>query len=298
MVSLKKLHKAGVHLGHSTRKWNPNMEPYIYGQTNRKRHLINLVKTKFYLDKVVSFLTEHTKKGRRVLFIATKETISGLVTNAAKRTNSPYITEKWLGGMLTNWETIQCCTKKLRRLDYYHRRDLFKDFPKKELASVLRQKSKLQRDLGGVKMIPPSFLEIIPGPNPFRPEIGEIRRLHPRYPLIAIIIGQTEEISAVNECSAVGIRTITLLDTNNDPSKADLFVPANDDALASVEIILDQFVDAIQKGKNQFLEKKRKEEEEEERLQREWAEKMAKRRAKNRFFKTSKRRRNQPTQFR
>lgn len=224
--------KAGMHLGHYTRKWNPKMRPFIYGQKDDV-HLLDLVKSFKYLRRVSVFLAKASARGQKILFICTNERSRALVTRAARRCRSFYVTEKWLGGMLTNWPTLQRSTETLRQLERQERSGALRRRPKKELASARRRKQKLQRNLGGVKHMT-------------------------HLPHIAIIIGQNEELNALEECNRAGVRHVTLLDTNNDPTRADLFIPANDDSSSSVGLILDEFVRVIRDGKSVLRQKRKR----------------------------------------
>lgn len=221
-----------MHLGHYSRKWNPKMKPFIYGQKN-DLHLLDLVKSYKYFRRVLYFLTKAAARGQKVLFISTREQSSFTVTRAARSCRSFYVTEKWLGGMLTNWSTLQQSTNTLRQLERREKKGLLRRLPKKELASALRRKQKLQRNLGGVKHMT-------------------------QLPNIAIIIGQNEELNALEECNKLGIRHITLLDSNNDPTLADLFIPANDDSVTSLNLILESLVNAIRDGKSIYRQKKKR----------------------------------------
>lgn len=223
--------KAGMHLGHYSRQWNPRMKPFIYGQ-KKDLHLLDLVKSHKYFQRVLFFLINATARGQKVLFISTREQSASIVTQAARGCGSFYVTEKWLGGMLTNWSTLQRSTNTLRKLELQEKKGLLRRLPKKELASALRRKQKLQRNLGGVKRMT-------------------------RLPHIAIIIGQNEELNALEECNKLGIRHITLLDTNNDPRLADLFIPANDDSVNSLALVLELLATAILDGKSIYRQNKK-----------------------------------------
>ena len=220
-----------MHLGHYSHRWNPKMKPFIYGQKDNV-HLLDLVKSYKYFKRVLVFLTKASARGQKILFIGTSERSAAAVTRAARRCRSFYVTEKWLGGMLTNWDTLQRSTETLRQLERQERSGALRRRPKKELASALRRKQKLVRTLGGVRWMT-------------------------HLPQIAVIIGQDEERNALRECNRMGIRHITLLDTNNDPTRADLFIPANDDSLTSVNLILNEFVTAIRDGRS-ILRQRRK----------------------------------------
>ena len=207
------------------------MSPFIYAQKDNI-HLLDLVKSYKYFKRVLFTLTKATARGQSVLFIGSRASCSTAVTRAARRCRSFYVTEKWLGGMLTNWSTLQHSTQTLRQLELRHRSGELRRLPKKEMASALRLKQKLRRNLGGVRWMT-------------------------RLPRIAVIVGQNEELNALAECDRVGIRHISLLDTDNDPSLADMFVPANDDSPSSVNLILDQLVTAIRDGQSIFRQKQK-----------------------------------------
>jgi small subunit ribosomal protein S2 len=231
-ITLKKMVKAGMHLGHPTRKWNPKMKPYIYNEKDNI-HLIDLIKTYVYLNYVCKFLTQSTANGKKVLFVGTKKQASNLIKQTALNCNSFYVNEKWLGGMLTNWKTVSLSTKKLKTLEIQEKKGLFKKLPKKEAANLIKKKEKLNKYLGGMKT-----METLPD--------------------IVIIIGQHEEINTLKECNKLGIRSITILDTDCDPSISDLIIPANDDSIPSIQLLLQEFKLAIIQGQNIFNTKKNK----------------------------------------
>ncbi len=228
-ITLEQMVKAGMHLGHQTKKWNPKMKPYIYTQRDNI-HLIDLIQTYVHLNHVSKFLTESTSIGKTVLFVGTKKQFSQLVAKAALKCNSFYVNEKWLGGMLTNWQTIVLSTKKLKYLETQEQKGFLNKLPKKETARLTKEKEKLEKYLGGMKNMD-------------------------HIPDIVIIIGQTEELNALKECNKLGIRSITILDTDCDPSLTDLIIPANDDSMPSIQLLLDEFVDAIKKGQDIFIRK-------------------------------------------
>lgn len=230
-VTLEQMVKAGMHLGHEARKWNPKMKPFIYTQKDNL-HIIDLITTYLRLKQASQFLTESTAQGQTVLFVGTKKEVSLLLAKAATNCDSFYVNQKWLGGILTNWQTIQLSIKKLKELETSFNNGFLEKLPKKEGALLLKQKQKLEKYLGGLKTMD-------------------------RLPDIVIIIGQTEEMNAVKECRKLGIRNITILDTDCDPSLADLLIPANDDSIPSIQLLLNEFVEAIQKGKTTFNEKKK-----------------------------------------
>ena len=231
VITLEKMVQAGMHLGHPARKWNPKMKPFIYTEKDNI-HLIDLIKTYVHLNYVCKFLIKSTSVGKTVLFVGTKKQASNLIATTALNCNSFYVNEKWLGGMLTNWKTISLSTKKLKELEIQEKKDLFNKLPKKEAANLLKKKQKLEKYLGGIKTMD-------------------------KLPDIVIIIGQHEELNALKECNKLGINSISILDTDCDPSLSDLIVPANDDSMPSIKLLLQEFEFAIKKGQEIFNIKKK-----------------------------------------
>ena len=231
VITLEKMVKAGMHLGHPARKWNPKMKPYIYTEKDNI-HLIDLIKTYVHLNYVCKFLTKSTSIGKTILFVGTKKQASNLILKTAVNCNSFYVNEKWLGGMLTNWKTVSLSTKKLQELELQEKKGLFNRLPKKEAANLLKKKQKLEKYLGGIKNMN-------------------------KLPDIVIIIGQHEEINALKECNKLGISSISILDTDCDPSISDLIVPANDDSMPSIKLLLQEFEFAIKTGQDIFNIKKK-----------------------------------------
>jgi small subunit ribosomal protein S2 len=213
----------GLHFGHHARNWNPKMAPYIHSKRNGV-HIIDLIQTYFYLKKASQFLTESAAQGKTFLFVGTKKQATGLISKAAIESQSFYINQRWLGGMLSNWHTMTSSIMRLNELEMREKYGGFEKLPKKEAALLRKQKERLEKYLGGVK------------------RMGWI-------PDILIIVGQPDEMNAVRECRKLGRRSLTILDTDCDPSLADLFVPANDDSVPSLKFLLSTFVDAIQKGR-------------------------------------------------
>lgn len=216
---LQKMIQAGVHFGHPKDQWNPKMLPYIYKEKNGI-HIIDIVQTWFYLKKISKFLEESCSQGKRILFVGTKKQASKIIESMAINSNSFFVNERWLGGLFTNWSTIQKSIYKLNNLEKYEN---FKNYSKKEKVKLEKQKQKLEKYIGGLKKMN-------------------------QLPDIVIIIGQQKELNAVKECQKLGIRTITLLDTNCNPLLADLFIPANDDSIASIKLILNELVKSIKNG--------------------------------------------------
>ena len=220
--TIKKMIYAGMHFGHQAKNWNPKMAPYIYTERNGI-HIIDLIQTYIHFQQVCSFLTQSAAEGKTFLFVGTKKQGARLIAKAALRCDSFFVNQRWLGGMLTNWQTIQTSLKKLIELERQEQSGEFLNYTKKEASSLIKEKERLQKYLGGLKAMK-------------------------KLPDVVIIIGQTEEIHAVYECQKLGISSVTILDTDCDPSLADLFVPANDDSIASLQFLLTGFIEAIQKG--------------------------------------------------
>ena len=227
--SIDEMAEVGMHFGHQARKWNPKMAPYIYAERNGI-HIIDLIQTYAHLKQVSQFLIESASQGKTFLFVGTKKQATRLIAKAALQCDSFYVNQRWLGGMLTNWKTIKTSIAKLNDLEFREKRGDFENLPKKEAATCKKEKERLQKYLGGLKKM---FA----------------------IPDVVIIVGQPEEINAVRECQKLGIRSITILDTDCDPTLADLFVPANDDSVASLRLLLTNFLEDIQKGQKQFQEK-------------------------------------------
>nr|YP_010733650.1 ribosomal protein S2 [Gayralia brasiliensis]YP_010733724.1 ribosomal protein S2 [Monostroma nitidum]WEG92921.1 ribosomal protein S2 [Gayralia brasiliensis]WEG92995.1 ribosomal protein S2 [Monostroma nitidum] len=229
-LTLEQMVAAGMHFGHQARKWNPKMKPFIYGQRDTI-HIIDLISTYTHLNQVKKFLTDSTWVGKKVLFVGTKKQIAPLIAKAALECDCFYVNEKWLGGQLTNWQTIKFSIQKLRSLQAKEQHGFLDKLPKKEAARLKKEKEKLARYLKGLEKME-------------------------KIPDIVIIVGQSEEINAVRECKKLGIPTITILDTDCDPSLADFFIPANDDSISSIKLLLNEFVEAIKKGQQNFAEKR------------------------------------------
>lgn len=216
----------GLHFGHSRQAWNPKMTPYIYTESNNI-HIIDLIQTYSHLKQALRFLASSAAQGKTILFVGTKRQSSKLVSKIAESCGSFFVTERWLGGLLTNWSTIQKSIAKLNDLEFKEKNNFFNGLPKKEIIRLKKEKNRLNKYLGGLKKMK-------------------------SLPDILIIIDQKKEINAVLECKKLGIRSITILDTNGDPSLADLFVPANDDSITSLSFILEEFLKYIQYGQRKF----------------------------------------------
>ena len=242
---VSELIKAGVHFGHLTRKWNPNMSPYIYMERNGI-HIINLYKTVAKLDEASNALKKIAASGRKILFVATKKQAKDIVSESSKKINMPYITERWPGGMLTNFVTIRKAVKKMNAIDRMKADGTFETLSKKEKLQVDRQRAKLEKNLGSI-----SDMTRLPG-------------------AIFVVDTLNEKIS-VQEAQKLNIPIFAMVDTNSDPNEVDFIIPSNDDASKSIEKILDIVCSAIKES----LEERKKEKEIDEQKKLEEAEAKA-----------------------
>ena len=224
MLSIQSMLESGVHFGHQVRRWNPKMDPYIYGERNGI-HIIDVIQTRRLLENVCQYLQKNTNSKTNILFVGTTLQASAIVEDVAKKCSSNYVNQRWLGGMLTNWETMQTCIQKLSNLEREEEMESYQKLPKKEIAIRKKRKEKLQKYFGGMKTMT-------------------------RTPDLVVIVGQPRELNAVKECRQLNIKTITILDTNCDPSFADLFIPANDDSIQSITLILNQLGESISEARN------------------------------------------------
>ncbi len=213
---------AGVHFGHLTRKWNPNMAPYIYMERNGI-HIINLYKTAAKIEETCEALKKIASSGRKILFVATKKQAKDIVADKAKSINMPYITERWPGGMLTNFVTIRKAVKKMGAIDRMKKDGTFETLSKKERLQVDRLRAKLEKNLGS---------------------ITEMTRL----PGAIFIVDTTREHIAVKEAQKLKIPIFAMVDTNSDPRDVDFVIPSNDDASKSIEKILSLVSAAVAEG--------------------------------------------------
>jgi len=214
--------KAGVHFGHLTRKWNPNMAPYIYMERNGI-HIINLYKTAAKIEETNAALKKIAASGRKVLFVATKKQAKDIVAEKAKAVNMPYITERWPGGMLTNFVTIRKAVKKMGAIDRMKKDGTFETLSKKERLQVDRLREKLEKNLGS---------------------ITDMTRL----PGALFIVDTTREHIAVKEAQKLKIPIFAMVDTNSDPRDVDYVIPSNDDASKSIDKILSLVTAAVAEG--------------------------------------------------
>ncbi len=218
-VEVKELLDAGVHFGHLTRRWNPNMAPYIYMERNGI-HIINLYKTAAKMQETADALAKIAASGRKILFVATKKQAKEIVAEEAKRANMPYITERWPGGMLTNFVTIRKSVKKMTSVDRMKKDGSFDSLSKKEKLQVNRMRAKLEKNLGS---------------------ISDMTRL----PAALFVVDTLREHIAVKEAQKLNIPVFAMIDTNSNPRDVDYAVPANDDASKSIQKVVSYMSDAI-----------------------------------------------------
>ena len=224
-TEIKDLVKAGVHFGHLTRKWNPNMAPFIYSEKNGI-HIINLYKTVNKLEEACSALEKIASSGRKILFVATKKQAKNIISECASEVNMPYITERWPGGMLTNFVTIRKAVKKMSAIDRTKEDGTFETLSKKEKLRVDRTRAKLEKNLGSITSMT-------------------------RLPGALFVVDIRRENIAVREANKLNIPIFAMVDTNTDPNKVDFGIPSNDDASKSIEIILKKVTESIKEGLQQ-----------------------------------------------
>lgn len=222
-ASMIELLEAGVHFGHQTQRWNPKMKPYIYGARNGI-YVIDLRKTTDLLDEAYNLVRDYAAKGRNVLFVGTKKQAADVVAEEALRSGAYYINRRWLGGMLTNFETIRGRVNKLKELEEFINNGYVDKLPKKEVAQLNRQLAKLSKTLGGIK---------------------EMRGL----PDLIFVVDQAKEEIAIKEANKLGIPVICLADTNANPDGINHIIPGNDDAIRSIKLITSKLADAVLEGK-------------------------------------------------
>jgi len=221
-TNFEELLEAGCHFGHLKRKWNPAMAPYIFMERNGI-HIIDLHKTVVKVDEAAAALKQIAKSGRKILFVATKKQAKDVVSEKALSVGMPYITERWAGGMLTNFPTIRKAVKKMSTIDKMATDGTFENISKREKLQITRQREKLEKNLGS---------------------IADLTRL----PSALFIVDVMKEHIAVKEAQRLGIPIFGIVDTNSNPNNIDFVIPANDDATKSVDVILNALMAAIQEG--------------------------------------------------
>lgn len=224
IVTLSELLEAGVHFGHQSRRWNPKMFPYIYAERNGI-HIIDLVQSSKLLSEACHFARKASQEGKKFLFVGTKRQAAGVICQEAEKCGAHYVNQRWLGGTLTNWFTIKTRVEHLKDLEQKEENGYLDQLPKKEAASLRKELEKLRKNLNGIKHMK-------------------------QLPDLVIIVDQKRESTAVQECIKLNIPVISLLDTNCDPDLADIPIPANDDAIRSIKLIIGKLSDSILEGNN------------------------------------------------
>ena len=233
-TSFQELLDAGAHFGHLKRKWNPNMEPYIFMEKNGI-HIIDLQKTVVKIDEAAAAIKQIAKSGRKILFVATKKQAKELVAEQVKSVGMPYVTERWPGGMLTNFPTIRKAVKRMVSIDKMMKDSSWDNLSKREKLQITRQRAKLERLLGS---------------------ISDLTRL----PAALFIVDVMKEKIAVREAQRLGIPVFAIVDTNSNPEGIDFVIPANDDASQSIKLIVGAMTEAVGEGLNERKAEKGKEE--------------------------------------
>lgn len=230
-ISMKQLLEAGVHFGHQTSRWNPKMKPYIFGSRNGI-YIIDLQKTVVLAKDALSFVTQIVSQGKKVLFVGTKAQSKDVIREEAERCGCPYVNERWLGGTLTNYQTIQGCISTLERLETKLNSELGKDLGKKERSMLQREYERLLRNLGGIRN-----MKDMPG--------------------AIFIVDPGKEHNAVAEAQTLGIPVIAITDTNCDPDPISYVIPGNDDALKSIRLFAGAVANGVLDGARVFEERVR-----------------------------------------
>jgi len=223
VASMLELMEAGVHFGHKTQRWNPKMKKYIYGERHGI-YIIDLRKTSDLLDKAYEMMRDSAAKGKNIVFVGTKKQASEVVEQESARCGAYYINRRWLGGTLTNFETIRTRIKKLNELEELRDNGHFDRLPKKEVSVMTKQIEKLNKSLSGIKT-----MKGMPG--------------------VLFIVDQKKELIAIKEANKAGIPIVGLVDTNSNPDDIDFVIPGNDDAIRSISLVAGKMADAVLEGK-------------------------------------------------
>ena len=222
-LQLAQLLEAGVHFGHKANRWNPKMFPYIYAERDGI-HILDLVQTSQLLNEACDFANTVAQKNKTFLFVGTKPQAAAIVAQEAKNCDSFYVNHRWLGGMLTNWDTVKTRIARLKTLEEQEQNKTLDSLPKKEAANLRKELEKLQKHLGGLKDMP-------------------------GIPDVLIVIDQRRELTAIKEAISLNIPIISILDTNCDPDLVDIPIPGNDDSIGSIKLILKTLGKSIVNGK-------------------------------------------------
>jgi small subunit ribosomal protein S2 len=222
ILKLAQLLEAGVHFGHKANRWNPKMFPYIYAERDGI-HIFDLVQTVKLLDEACVFVNTAAEKKKIFLFVGTKQQASTTIATEAKQCNSYYVNHRWLGGMLTNWQTVKLRIERLKKLEQQEKDGILDILPKKEAALIRKELIKLQNHLDGIKNMP-------------------------SVPDILIVVDQRRELTAIKEARSLNIPIVSILDTNCDPDLIDVPIPGNDDSIGSIKLILKTLSKSIVNG--------------------------------------------------
>ena len=255
VISMKQLLEAGVHFGHQTRRWNPKMAPYIYTERNGI-YIIDLQKTVGMVDTAYKAVEDIVADGGTVLFVGTKKQAQDAVKTEAERCGMYYVNERWLGGMLTNFKTIQSRIKRLKEIEAMQEDGTFDVLPKKEVIALKKEMDKLQKNLGGIKdmkKIPDAIFVVDPKKevialkkemDKLQKNLGGIKDMK-KIPDAIFVVDPKKERICVQEAHTLGITLIGIADTNCDPEELDYVIPGNDDAIRAVKLIVSKMADAV-----------------------------------------------------
>ncbi|NLN59477.1 MAG: 30S ribosomal protein S2 [Deltaproteobacteria bacterium] len=228
-ISMKLLLEAGVHFGHQTNKWNPKMKPYIFGARNNI-YIIDLQQTVGFFQAAYNFIVNTVSEGGELLFVGTKKQAQEAIREEATRCDMPYVSQRWLGGMLTNFGTVKKSIDRLNYLDKMFTDDSIRAFPKKEILILQKEKEKLEKVLGGIRNMK-------------------------GHPSSVFIVDPKREDIAIREAKRLGIPIVAIVDTNCDPDDIDYIIPGNDDAIRAIKLFSSKFADAVLEGKKRFEER-------------------------------------------
>lgn len=231
-ITLKDLLEAGCHFGHQSRRWNPKMKPYLY-TVREGVHVFDLVKTKEGLEEAAAFAKATAAKGETIIFVGTKRQAKAVIKEEAKKAGMPFVDERWLGGTITNWAQVKKSIDKLKDLKTKKEADEFKKYTKKENILIDREIARLEKFFGG---------------------IIDLANL----PEAIFVVDIKKEVAVVKEASMKGITTIGIVDSNADPDLVDYVIPANDDAIGSIKLIVEVMAEAVREGKRVFEKRKKK----------------------------------------
>lgn len=221
-IDLAQLLEAGVHFGHKANRWNPKMFPYIYAERDGI-HILDLIQTAKLLDQACLFVNTAASAKKIFLFVGTKPQAASIIEQEAKNCNSHYVNYRWLGGMLTNWDTVKTRIERLKKLKEQEENGILELLPKKEASTIRKELERLERHLGGIKDMP-------------------------RIPDIIILVDQRRELTAIREARSLNIPIVSIIDTNCNPDLIDVPIPGNDDSIGSIKLILKELRKNILKG--------------------------------------------------